>query len=189
MLCPADTDLVRRDPALPGLATLLDLDAFAAALRRAVPGLEVEGGRITYVRYKPATSCLVGYRLAAAGKAVVVAAAAYRPDAADKLAKAGRRPGLGRVALGDRAIVVWFFPDDDELKVLLRLEDGEARTELLRQLLPARPDLWQGVLEPLQYKPARRYVGRLCTGGTPRAVLRAYTRAGYEAARVRSEAS
>src|SRR4051794_3279027 len=105
MLCPADTDLVRRDSALPGLATLLDPDAFAAALCRAVPGLGVEGGRITYVRYKPGTSCLVGYRLATAGKVVIVAAAAFRSDAADKLAKAGRRPGLGRIALGDRAVV------------------------------------------------------------------------------------
>src|SRR5438093_582994 len=80
MLCPADTDLVRRDPALPGLALLLDPDAFAADLRQAVPGIEVEGGRITYVRYKPGTSCLVGYRLAAAGyEAARVGAGPFGP--------------------------------------------------------------------------------------------------------------
>src|SRR5919201_2297370 len=86
MLSPADADLVRRDPALPGLALLLDPGAFAAALRRAAPRLGAEETRITYVRYKPGTSCLVGYRLVAAGRDTAVSAAAYRPDAHDKLA-------------------------------------------------------------------------------------------------------
>src|SRR5262249_50677677 len=41
------------------------------------------------------------------------------------------------------------------------ITDGPAREELLRGILPAYEDLWQGSLEFLVYKPERRYVARL----------------------------
>ncbi len=43
MISSADLDIVRRDPGLPGLATLLDPDPFVAALRASLP--EVDLGR------------------------------------------------------------------------------------------------------------------------------------------------
>src|SRR5262245_43810435 len=184
MLAPDDAALARRDPALPGLATLLNPAAFAAALRRFLPA-PAESARITYVRYKPGTSCLVGYRLEAAGEAVGRAATACRPGAADKLAKAAR---AGRLVLADLAVVVAFFPEDDGLPALPRLADPRLRRRLLRKVLPDRPDLWGGDVELLRYKPERRYVARLTVGGAPQAALKVYTAAGYEAATVNARA-
>ena len=37
MISSAEIDLIRRDPAIPGLATVLDPEVLAAALRRAAP--------------------------------------------------------------------------------------------------------------------------------------------------------
>ena len=37
MLSPAEADLVRRDTPLPGLAALLDSEAFLAALKASAP--------------------------------------------------------------------------------------------------------------------------------------------------------
>src|SRR4051794_11653701 len=107
MLSPPEADLVRRDPALPGLATLLDPEAFATALRPRLPSEELMAARRDYVRYKPGMSCLVAYRVETARGVVDVSARAVRPDADDKLRKArGAAGGHGRFVLEDRAIVV-----------------------------------------------------------------------------------
>ena len=63
MLSPCDAGLAGRDRSLPGLATLLDAEAFVALVRRAAPASAVRGARIEYVKYKPGVNCLVGYRL------------------------------------------------------------------------------------------------------------------------------
>src|SRR4051794_14026842 len=101
MLSTPDADLARREPALPGLATLLDPDAFAEALRGAAPALRPRAARVTYVRYKPGTSCLVGYRVESDGSAFLAFATTHRADARDKWANGG-------VVLGDREAVVRF---------------------------------------------------------------------------------
>lgn len=186
MRSPADTDLARRDPALPGLATLLDRDAFVEALRPALPALRPGEARVTYVRYKPGRSCLVGYRMESAGEAVDVTATACRPDAQDKLAKARSHPG--RVVLDDRAVVVSVFPDDASLPALARLADTDDRRTLLEKLLPNRPDLWDGSVVPLRYKPERRYVAQLTVDGEPQAALKVYSAAGYDAAQAAAKA-
>src|SRR5438876_11847784 len=63
MLSRLEADLARRDPFLPGLATVLDPDAFVAALRRAAPKADLRTAQITYVRYKPKHFCRIAYRL------------------------------------------------------------------------------------------------------------------------------
>src|SRR5207247_2648316 len=69
MLSPPDADLVRRDPALPGLGTVLDPARFVAALRAARPELGIEAVQVGYVHYKPGRECIVGYRLARRARA------------------------------------------------------------------------------------------------------------------------
>jgi aminoglycoside phosphotransferase (APT) family kinase protein len=182
MLSPADADVARRDPDLPGLALVLDPDAFAEAIGAPVPL------RPIYVRYKPGTSCLVAYRLDGEEAGVQLAATCYRPAARDKLEKARQRPavpgpwGPGRLVLERPAVAVTFFPNDDELDVLPRLT-GDGRGELLRKMFPRRPELWSATLRPLAYKPARRFVAAVCTGDGPRGVLKAYAGPGYTTAR------
>ncbi|HET6547537.1 MAG TPA: hypothetical protein VFG79_03700, partial [Solirubrobacter sp.] len=61
----ADAALARRDPALPGLAAVLDPDALLERLDALLPaGVErPRGGRVDYARYKPGTSIVVALTL------------------------------------------------------------------------------------------------------------------------------
>ena len=186
MLSPHDAQVVRRDPALPGLATLLDPGAFLAALRARLPGVDLRGAANHYVRYKPGTSCLAAYRIASAGdEALDAYAKAYRPDDRAKVRKRLDAPGVATVLgpgpflLDDVAVLVCPFPNDAEVEVLPVLGDRQGRADLLRRVLPDRPDLWEGELRPLAYKPERRYVARLDVGGDPRAVIKAYSPDGF----------
>ncbi len=194
MLATADADLVRRDPAIVGLATLLDPDRLLAALRRALPDADLQRVTSSYVRYKPGTSCLVGIRLEAACTVVDSYAIAYRAGARDKLSKARnaaitRGPlAAGRLVLDDGAIVVSIFPNDRQLKALAHLQNPESRGELLRKLLPERSDLWEGTLRGLRYKPDRRYVAQLLTADGAQAVLKFYSAKEYADANVGAEA-
>ena len=198
MLTPADLALVRRDRALPGLATLLDPDAFAAALAPALaphlPRTRPVTASSSYIRYKPGTNCLVSYRLQTPDTQVMVHAKAHGPDAEDKLAKAREKPGTpslfgaGRVVLEEEDIVVSFFPNDAKLKSLPRIADTGSRRELLGEILPDSPELWDGALQTLRYKPERRYVARLIDGGRPRVTLKTYTQEGYRAAETNAQA-
>ena len=99
MLSSPVADLVLRDPAIPGLATLLDTEALVARLRRHLPGVDLGTARVTYVKYKPGTNCLVSYRVEMGGTAIDVYAKAYRPDAQAQLAKAREQTGKRRKIL------------------------------------------------------------------------------------------
>ena len=89
MLTDADDRLARRDRAIPGLATVLDPEALVAALQSACPELGIQQATPFYVHYKPATRCIVAFRLAVAGfdTELLAYADAYGPDAAVKLQK------------------------------------------------------------------------------------------------------
>lgn len=184
MLSRADADLVRRDAAVPGLATVLDPEAFAEKFVEQV-GEPIESAEVTYVRYKPRQSCLVGYRIESGGQSSDVCATAYRSDVSSKAAKALCRPG--RVPLAGLNIIVHQFPDDDKLRALPWLASPEARRRLLEKVLPKQPELWSSALEPIRYKPERRYVARLIVAGEPRAVIKAYSPSGYEAAAIHAK--
>ena len=186
MLSPHDAQVVRRDPALPGLATLLDPAAFLAALGARLPNAELRRAVSNYVRYKPGTSCLAAYRIeSAGGEAVDAYAKAYRPDDQAKVRKRLDAPGVatalgpGPFLLDDVAVLVCPFPNDAEVEALPALADRQGRADLLRRVLPDRPNLWDGDLRPLAYKPERRYVGRLDLGGEPRAAVKLYSGSGF----------
>ncbi len=51
MLAPDDQAVVARDPALPGLAVLLDRHAFLAAMRRRLQDAGLLAARPSYVRH------------------------------------------------------------------------------------------------------------------------------------------
>src|SRR5205809_7663290 len=67
MLSAADAQFVRRDLALPGLATMLDPEAFAGALAPFMPAIDPGSARIEYVRYKPGKNRIVAFRVRVAG--------------------------------------------------------------------------------------------------------------------------
>ena len=181
MLCPADVNLVGRDPDLPGLGTILDPDRFLETMQSLYPQARVSRAEADYVRYKRTTSCLVGYRVTCAAGTVPVYARAHDTNGA-KIAKAGRHEsaatplGGGVTVLPGAAVAVYPFPNDHELKLLPRLAGAAHRRGMLQEMLPDRPDLWDAPLETLRYKPERRYVARLGADNAHAAVLKLYTR-------------
>jgi aminoglycoside phosphotransferase (APT) family kinase protein len=190
MLSPADAELVRIDPALPGLSTLLDPEAFAARVRRALPYLDVESARLTYLQYRPGTSCLVGYRLQGdQGWELDVAATCYRSNERKKLTRAreavfrGGSCGAGVFVLEDCASVMTIFPRDRRLRSLQRLADQDGRRRVLTELLPGHPELRRGRLYSLGYKPEHRHVALFHADNGTRVIIKAYTRGRYETAR------
>jgi len=179
---------------MPGLATVLDPEALAAALRESLPGAAVTGAQITYIKYRPKEKCLVGYRLDVRGATVEAYATAHRREAEPSLRPpAARVPGpdpgrsgplgVGRLLLRDQAIVLSVFPNDDRLGALRLLADTVSRERLLRELLPDRPEWWSSGVARLRYKPERRYVAQLWAAAGPNAVLRIYEEARFAAAR------
>ena len=180
----AEHALVARERDLPGLGLLLDDDAFGERLAELLPGEDVRAARGVYLRYKPGTSCLVSYRVLGRDGERDVHAVARASGAAEKLDKVrarARRPDTSRrlFVLDDCAVVVAVFPEDNELRVLSRLAEPEARRVLIGDLLGVHAG---GDLVRVRYKPERRWVGRLTTPEGPTAAVKAYASAGFEAA-------
>src|SRR5437762_3036638 len=94
LLSPHDAALVKRDAAIPGLATLLDPEAFAAALRPSLPGVSLRVPPSIYVRYKPRMNCLVAYQLEVDGVTLDAYAKGYQADASDQLRNAIEKPSV-----------------------------------------------------------------------------------------------
>ena len=181
MLSHPDAELAARDRAVPGLALLLDPEALAEACRRRLPELGVGAAHIEYVRYKPGTNCLAGYRFELGGALVEGYAKAF--NAEDwSVQETASKSGAVRFTLEGHAIAVFFFPNDSKLPWLRRLGDAERRLLLLPTLFPDRPGHWDSALRTLRYKPERRYVGQLLADGEPWAVAKVYGDPGYETA-------
>src|SRR5256712_2661825 len=141
MLSSAETDLVRRDPAIPGLAMVLDPDSFATALRRATPEADLRTAHITYRRYKPQAFCRVAYRLNVAGEELELDVRACRAEDVARWLEDGAPArvagplGPGRIVLEDRALLVTAYPHDLKLPAPPHLADAAERKRLLRQLV------------------------------------------------------
>ena len=183
MLCPGDLHLARRDPALPGLATVLDPDAFARLLRWRVPRLDLKSVRAVYVRYKPGTSCLVSYEVQTPHALVHVHANTYTVDrATDMAADAGGIAGSRRRRadiIADQGIVISVFPDDHGLRTLARIWEPGGVSDVLRKLLPDLPAFWHARLSVRAYKPGRRCVAALTAADGATAILKAHTASGF----------
>ena len=192
MLSSIDIALVRRDSALPGLATLLDPSAFLTALRSAFPKVQMQSAKLSYLRYKFQTSCLAQYEIQTSDSTIGLHAVAHRADAEGKLRKFEQKTPAAsgaiftRVLLRETFIALYPFPEDDGLKVLPYLFDDKTRRQLLFEMLPEATQLWDSALETLAYKPKRRYVASLRSEAA-RTVLRHYTPSGYRCAEGNTE--
>lgn len=188
MLPSSDADVVQRDRALPGLATLLEPSRLAALLHERVPDLPLLPLRSTYLRYKPGVSCVAGFQFEHNGQVVDLYGVAYQPHSI-KLAKYNSRLGepgafgLTQMVLADLALAVVFFPNDTKLKALSKLGP-----ELLQKLLPHHPQFWRSHMQRLRYKPTRRYVARLDGADGSHALLKCYAEGDYRSARINASA-
>ena len=189
----ADIDLVRRDPVITGLETLLDADAFATALDTALPNVSVRAAQATYVRYKPNTNCLVAYQVKTDRGSVPVYARAYSAELGVKLGHIQRvydQPsalGVGGLCLDNLDTSVYIWPHDYKLRNLARLSNPEQRTAVIDQLTSHVPELTGGTLNDLRYRPERRYVGRLDSAKRS-GLLKLYRKEDYEHVRAAATA-
>ncbi|MFD1719464.1 phosphotransferase [Georgenia deserti] len=138
-----DRTLAAADPGVPGIATVLDEACLAERLADA--GWDVDGARLTYLRYKPGTSLVGGLILRRSDGARIRAfAAAYGEGAPEKLDKSWRAAARhSGVILTDRdaGLVVGDVAVDRDLPGV-------------RSVLTRYP-----AAQAVAYKPARRWVG------------------------------
>jgi hypothetical protein len=181
--------LVARDPAIPGLAVVLDGAAFAAALRSALPAAGILAAQPTYVRYKPGANCTVAYRITTTAGTTPAYARAYAAPLRDKLDHARQLadyPGaLGPAAcvIAPLDLAIYSWPHDHALPALRRIADDRKRRKLIAAAAPEHPALQQATVRTLRYKPERRYVGMLKAANGMRAIVRLYAPDEYASAR------
>lgn len=163
---PADLDLIRRDPDLPGLALALDVGALGARLG---------AGSLAshYLRYKPGESCTV--RLDDGGAGLIVRA--ITPQRYDMYRQRvyWRRPDSPVRYLDDISTVVMPGGFDRRIKAAKLLLEPERAGKLLAQLIGPGDDR----LTVLRHKPERRIVARIDRAGRPLALLKAVPLAGF----------
>lgn len=189
-MLPADKALVARDWRIPGLAAALDAVNLAEGLDRVLPAAGVTSASLSYVRYKPGTSCVAaGVAHTPAGEISLWVKAFRHSDAAraHRLADGARIPvaaGRGGVLLPDGATAVVFLPNERALRAVAVLHDEGRRRRRLRAAFDGRADLpvLTPAPTPLRHKPERRWVARLggqllvkvyAAGEFPRALLAA----------------
>lgn len=172
----ADHALVAADPALPGLAALLDDECLRRWLARHAPEHALTARR--YLRYKPGTSCVLGLELrgpAGTQRAVLMATSADAAVKLDKtveltpdasvLARDERRHLLLGTAAADRDLPALAALDRDRGALLgALLPDGDFSPEALRTTS----------VRTLSHKPQRRWVGLLRPAQGPPVLLRAH---------------
>lgn len=175
MLPPSDRAVCERDPALPGLATVLD----AEALRRLAGRSDLSP---VYLRYKPGTSCVAGLA-AAGGGPVAFAVLTYPPGR--RYREVRERPswqaGPDPVRFhDDLCLAIVPASRDRRLKAARALADPDRGVARLAE----RVEGTVVGLTLLRYKPGRRLVLRLDGAAGPLAILKAYGERDFEHARL-----
>lgn len=181
-----DADIVRRDSALPGLGLLLDEKDLLAALQTLPALREARDLRITYLRYKPATSCVAGVAITCENgeirryfaKALTVERFRQSWLHPKRQALIAAGDACAPMALADKAIMLQSPGADRAIRYLTLLE-GEKRLNLLRELLPDLPEPHSVTWRFLRYKPERRAVVALSLRGKPFGVLRVASKSEY----------
>jgi len=185
LLSPADEELIRRDSTLPGLRYALDGDALCE-LVVAQPGpVNLTKVQINYVRYKPGTSCWSGCLFHFGEKMVHGYVRALRLES-PKLRKENEKPsvpgllGPKRLLAPTLGLVISTAANDRKLPALATLVQEPER--MLKRIFPDHPDFWEGTIDPINYKPARRFVAKLAHSPFAAAALKIYDAREFEKA-------
>ncbi|MFZ3583780.1 phosphotransferase [Loktanella sp. DJP18] len=171
VLSPSDASVVARDPALAGLATLLDPIALTALVGRT-------DLMVTYLRYKPGTSCLIGLapRDGGLGALAVIAVPAARWP--QLRARPKWQAGPDPVAFHD-AIHVAVVP----LRRIRNVKGHKALTDPGRRAaLLAGLGLAEAPMSLLRFKPERRLVLQVVTADGAKALLKFHAAMGFDRA-------
>jgi hypothetical protein len=184
----SDERFIPVDDSLPGLRVLLDPAGVRKLLldRKALTSVEAEG-QIAYLRYKPATSCVVLYAFSdmpasteAVAEGMVYGKCFTSLNFAAALAKAlagstpANVPGAAVIPLPDCCTILYRFPYDAELFGLKILTEPKKLQRLLYDLVEPYPAADWRISDrklrttTIRYKPEKRAVLRVDTRGVHR---------------------
>jgi Phosphotransferase enzyme family len=177
MLAHENTQLIERDRELIGLWALLEPELLLESLRLQLPDHDLREPRTTYLRYKPRTGCIAAIELTLNGRRLEVYAKALseskKLESLERKRRGSGTFGPSVIVLHDLQTAVYAFPKDRKLTALASLGDDGARPYLIEELLPNQPEFFGVMLEPLRYKPERRFVGKL-KGSEDTAAIKVY---------------
>lgn len=193
MLSQADQFLVERDRHIPGLATLLDEEAMLSLLQ--ARGQAVDAVTSTYVRYKPHTNCLVGYKVMSNQQCHWFYGKVFAIGQTKKLARYellnSRDLGVGLrpLMIEDLGMAIAPFPLDISLTAMIELLDTTTQSQVCQQLIFSNSPITEVSITTLNYKPERRYVGKVSLKQLESQswAIKAYTWPDYVTARKNSQ--
>lgn len=181
---------IPQDSRLPGLTTLLDSDTVKARLE---PQIRETGGRVldcrvTYVRYRPGSSCTASYEVTCQNESdgapqillwygTCFTAEAFTKAYEKVITKPQVKPPFGQpvTALADHEMLLFAYPNDRRLDGLRILEDEDTLRRFLFDHLPK--ELLSGGegirATVIRYKPENRAVLR-CESSETAVYLRVY---------------
>ena len=179
MLSRADLDIISRDSRLPGLALLLDIGLLSEQL-----GLSLE--KLTYLNYKPGTSCTASV-VDVTGTAYAVMA--YPRERFTEVRARGEWTNGSVKAqwLDNVCVVLVPMTLDRHIRAARKMTGSEAQESFFRKLLSVEEadDRLDTIV--LRYKPNRRIVLRLHVAGYPRALIKCFDRRGFDNALMGAE--
>jgi aminoglycoside phosphotransferase (APT) family kinase protein len=183
-LSKLDLAVVRREREVPGMGHLLDAERFCALLSSGFPELDPGSVRLGYLRYKPGMNCLTAFELSSERGRLRGYAKALRPSDAAKLGKRSGKivdgeQGAGRWVFEQPSILVHFHPNDRKLRSLRHVGVDQTRNRILHRACAGRATLAEAELHELAYKPERRFVGQLRSGGKAVGVLKLYSKPAF----------
>lgn len=184
-----DRVLIAKESQIVGLSILLNDEKMLALMRSYFPSEEIHKVKRSYLRYKPATNCLVKYQVLGKSGESHWYAKAFTDKDQDKLVPLTvptTNFQLTPMVFISQRVVLYPFPFDAKLKVLTRLLDPSDLQQLfMRALYPNTiedPNIQR--VEILQYKPERRFVAKLEMTSGEMVVLKIYTQQRYQLAKI-----
>jgi ATP-binding cassette subfamily B protein len=176
-----------KDSSLPELSILMNPVELSKLVSKYYPAKEFKSGKISYIRYKPGTSCLIAYSLEDRPVPDFYAKV-YQSDASGKLGKAeiylseSPKKNPRGVVCDTRNIALYFFPNDPKLKSLPKIFKPENPDSSLPKFFSKKGVSSPEGIESLKYKPERRFVAKISGKSAFCAALKIYSKEGFEAA-------
>lgn len=180
-----------KDSSLPGLSILMNPVELSKLIFEYYPAEEFKSGKISYIRYKPGTSCLIAYTSERSHVSDFYAKV-YQPDTSEKLDKAEiyLSKSLGKspkgIVCNTRNIVLYFFPNDPKLKSLSKIFKPEISDSSLQDFFSKKGVTLPEGIESLKYKPERRFVAKISGEESFSAALKIYSKESFESAHFNS---
>lgn len=179
-----DSDLVARDIALPGLASCLNPVLLLNTLRQSIRALqELRSVRVDYLRYKPGTNCIAALTLDIAGSATLAYAKAHRATERPRLAAREDSKSPFDFLVPSIATELHLFPSDLKLPYLPHASDLAWASQRTPRPTPGASRSPVVSIEPLAYKPERRFVARWTLEDGRHFVAKSYLASDFDSAR------